>query len=103
MLRSHPLSRSCSTGLLILPGIGIAVPIFIPAIVTAVVSLLLSRSDAAPPGSARRSPQSAGPAPLMAFFSPASLRFYLPVFIGLVGAWLNPGPDSQIESAVWRT
>ena len=71
MLRSHPLSRSCSTGLLILPGVGIAVPIFIPAIVTAVVSLLLSRSDAAPPGSARRSPQSAGPAPSMAFFSPA--------------------------------
>jgi uncharacterized membrane protein len=30
------------------PGVGIAVPIFIPAIVTAVVSLLLSRSDAAP-------------------------------------------------------
>jgi uncharacterized membrane protein len=30
------------------PGVGIAVPVFIPAIVTAVVSLLLSRSDAAP-------------------------------------------------------
>jgi uncharacterized membrane protein len=29
------------------PGVGIAVPVFIPAIVTVVVSLLLSRSDAA--------------------------------------------------------
>ncbi|MGO9400225.1 MAG: DUF1614 domain-containing protein [Xanthobacteraceae bacterium] len=30
------------------PGVGIAVPVFIPAIVTAVVALLLSRRDAAP-------------------------------------------------------
>jgi len=30
------------------PGVGIAVPIFVPAIVTAVISLLLSRRDAAP-------------------------------------------------------
>jgi uncharacterized membrane protein len=30
------------------PGVGIAVPIFVPAIITAVVSLLLSRYDAAP-------------------------------------------------------
>ena len=30
------------------PGVGIAVPVFIPTIVTAVVALLLSRSDAAP-------------------------------------------------------
>ena len=30
------------------PGLGIAVPVFIPAIVTAVVALLLSREDAAP-------------------------------------------------------
>src|SRR5215471_4193984 len=30
------------------PGVGIAVPVFIPAIVTAIVSLLLSRRDAAP-------------------------------------------------------
>ena len=30
------------------PGVGIAVPVFIPAIVTAVVSLLLSGSDAGP-------------------------------------------------------
>ena len=30
------------------PGVGIAVPVFIPAIVTAVISLLLSRRDVAP-------------------------------------------------------
>jgi len=30
------------------PGVGIAVPIFVPAIVTAAISLLLSRRDAAP-------------------------------------------------------
>ena len=30
------------------PGVGIAVPVFFPAIVTAIVSLLLSRTDAAP-------------------------------------------------------
>ena len=30
------------------PGVGIAVPIFVPALITAVVSLLLSRYDAAP-------------------------------------------------------
>jgi len=30
------------------PGLGIAVPVFIPAIVTAAVALLLSRGDAAP-------------------------------------------------------
>src|SRR5262245_65570059 len=30
------------------PGVGIAMPVFIPAIVTAIVSLLLSRWDAAP-------------------------------------------------------
>ena len=76
------------------PGVGIAVPVFIPAIVTAVVSLLLSRSDAAPlayisgslgtlgdltnldkvAGLGRRSPQLGGRHP-MAFFSRASLPF----------------------------
>ena len=30
------------------PGVGIAVPIFVPALITAAVSLLLSRRDAAP-------------------------------------------------------
>jgi uncharacterized membrane protein len=30
------------------PGLGIAVPVFLPALVTAVVALLLSRRDAAP-------------------------------------------------------
>jgi uncharacterized membrane protein len=30
------------------PGVGIAVPVFLPAIIAALVSLLLSRKDAAP-------------------------------------------------------
>lgn len=80
------------------PGVGIAVPVFIPAIVTAVISLLLSRRDAAPlayisgsmgtligadltnldkvAGLGAPVLQSAGRALSMGFFSQASLRFY---------------------------
>jgi uncharacterized membrane protein len=80
------------------PGVGIAVPVFIPAIVTAVISLLLSCRDAAPlayisgsmgtligadltnldkvAGLGAPVLQSAGRALSMGFFSQASLRFY---------------------------